>query len=197
MSRRSTQNKFVPHPRYGSVPHTSGVVVAEQKIRESFWRLRNETLFPESVLVAAPERQNYSVFPRLYYVDVLRECRTCKRPFIFFAKEQRYWFETLKFYVDADCVQCPDCRRESRSVQHRLRRYSDLMREQSRTPAQLQKLVDDATHLFAHGLLGNVNTLGAIKNEALRIIPGYAGTTRLAQALQAGRSPADKAAQVP
>lgn len=182
------RRKFVEHPRYGSVPHASGVVVSEEKIREGFWSLRSETMFPESVLVARPEEQNYSVFPRQYYVDVLRECRTCGRSFIFFAKEQRYWFETLKFFVDADCVHCPDCRRESRAVQRRVRRYSDLMKKKSRTQDELEVLVDDATYLFANGALRNVTTLGALKNEAQKAIPGYSGTVALAEALRSTRS---------
>jgi hypothetical protein len=180
--------KFVEHPRYGSTPHTSGVDIPEDKIRAGFWSLAREAMFPESVLVATPEAQNYSVFPRQYYVDVLRECRTCARSFIFFAKEQRYWFETLKFFVDADCVHCPACRRESRAVQRRVRRYSDVMKKRNRTPGDLQILVDDATYLFASGALRNLTTLGALKNDAQRTIPGYSGTAALAEALRNARS---------
>ena len=72
-----------------------------------------------------------------------RSRNTCHRPFIFFAKEQRYWFETLRFLVDADCVHCPDCRRESRTVQRRLRRYSDLFAKNEPTRKELMFLVDD------------------------------------------------------
>jgi putative zinc ribbon protein len=139
------------------------------------------------VLLARTEEQNYAVFPRRYYVDVLRTCGSCARHFIFFAKEQRYWFETLKFFVDADCVLCPDCRRESRSIQRRLRRYSDLMKRETRAEDELQVLVDDATYLFERGVLRNVAALGALKNEALRSIPGYLGTVTLAQALAKAR----------
>jgi hypothetical protein len=185
--RRSSPSKFVKHPRYGALPHTSGLAVPEEEIRESFWSLQRETMFPESVLAARPDEQNYGTFPRLYYVDVLRNCRSCGLRFIFFAKEQRYWFETLKFFVDADCVLCPDCRRESRSINRRVRRYSDLMKRKARTPDDLQTLVDDATYLFERGTLRNVSTLGKLKNDALRSIPGYAGTVALAQALAKAR----------
>jgi hypothetical protein len=185
--RRTSPSRFVTHPRYGALPHTSGIAVSEEEIREGFWSLRRETMFPESVLVARTEEQNYAVFPRRYYVDVLRSCRSCCRKFIFFAKEQRYWFETLKFFVDADCVLCPDCRRTSRLVQRRVRRYSDLMKRKARTMDELQTLVDDATYLFEHGTLRNVSILGALKNEARKSIPEYAGTVALTRALTKAR----------
>ncbi len=185
--RRRSPNNFVEHPRYGALPHVSGIVVPEEAIRDSFWSLRRETMFPESVLIARTEEQNYSVFPRLYYVDVLRTCRFCGRRFVFFAKEQRYWFETLKFFVDADCVLCSDCRRESRSIQRRVRRYSDLMKRETRTTDEMETLVDDTTYLFERGVLRNVSTLGALKNQALKSIPAYGGTQALAQALVKAR----------
>jgi hypothetical protein len=185
--RRHSSLHFVEHPRYGSTPHTSGLEVAEDEIREGFWSLKRETMFPESVLAADATKQNYSVFPRRYYVDVQRQCRMCDRPFIFFAREQRYWYETLRFFVDADCVHCPDCRRESRTSQRRIRRYSDLMAKQAHTPQELEALVDDALYLFARGALRNVTTLGALKNKALRAIPTHPGTSALAEVLAKAR----------
>jgi len=139
-------------------------------------------------LLANTEKQNYSVFPRQYYVDVRRVCRACDRPFIFFAKEQRYWFETLNFFVDADCVLCPDCRRESRSVQRRMRSYSDAMLKGTLSDEELDTLVKDAAFLFSRGAIKNLSTLGALKNRALKQLPGFASTAALAVALSQARS---------
>ena len=186
--RRDSPLHFVEHPRYGSVPHTSGVKVAEDRIREGFWSLRQEAMFPESVLLADTSKQNYAVFPRAYYVDVQRQCRMCNRPFIFFAREQCYWYETLRFFVDADCVHCPACRRESRTSQRRIRRYSDLMAKPVHTTGELETLVDDALYLFVRGALRNLSTLGALKNKALKAIPMHPGTSALAEALAKTRS---------
>ncbi len=41
---------------------------------------------------------------------MLAVCRTCARTFLFFAREQQYWYEDLHFYIDTDCVHCPTCR---------------------------------------------------------------------------------------
>jgi hypothetical protein len=119
---------------------------------------------------------------------VLRHCRTCHRPFIFFAAEQRYWFETLRLFVDADCVHCPACRRESQTTRRRLRRYSDLMAKGAdATRKELMFLVDDATYLLERGVLRNLNTVGALKNRAQKQIADYPGVELLVQAVGAAR----------
>jgi hypothetical protein len=166
---------------------SSGHKVSEKEIRRGFWRLASDKIFPESVLLADPEKQNYSMYPRKYYVDVERICRTCHRPFIFFAREQRHWFETLRFFVDADCVLCPDCRRESRAVQRRLRRYSDLHAKPEPSRKELMFLVDDAGYLLERGVLKNLSNVGAVKNRAMKSIPEYPGLQSLATILKAAR----------
>jgi hypothetical protein len=178
---------YVRHPRYGNAPHPSGLSIPEAAIRQGFWGLVSDTIFPETVLVADPAKQNYSVFPRLYYVDVARTCRSCQRPFIFSAREQRYWFETLHFWIDADCVQCVDCRRESRAVQRRLRRYSDVCARTEASDKELMFLVDDALYLLERDVLKNLNTLGALKNRALKAIPQYPGVAALADVIGAAK----------
>jgi len=192
MSRKSPKSptssgQYVPHTRYGSLPRPSGVTVPEAELRLGFWRLHGDTMFPETVLLAETEKQNFAVYPRKYYVDVLRSCRTCHRPFIFFAKEQRHWFETLRFFVDADCVHCPDCRRESRAVQRRLRRYSDLFAKKETTHKELMFLVDDAAYLLERGVLKNLSNVGSVKNRAMKDIPEYPGIAGLAEAIEVAR----------
>ncbi|KAB2843147.1 MAG: hypothetical protein F9K47_07635 [Burkholderiales bacterium] len=197
MPRRSLTRSGnpVPHPRYGSAPIASGLKIPEDEIRRGLWRHGRDELFPETVLRANTDKQNFAVFPRQYYVDVLRTCRTCHRPFIFFAREQRYWFETLRFFVDADCVLCPVCRRDSRTVQRRLRRYSDLLPKANPTSKDLMLLVDDAAFLLEHGALRNLSSVGALKNRALRVIPEYPGLEQLKKILAASREARSAASQ--
>lgn len=188
MPRRQTRiPDFVPHPRYGSTPVRSGFTISESELRSGYWRLQNDELFPETVLPADASKQNYAIFPRTYYVDVARSCRRCARRFIFFAREQRHWFETLRFFVDADCVLCPECRRTSQTLRRRLRRYADLRAKDSLTDAELYRLVDDTRYLLEHEVLKNTTTLGTIKNLALKRIPHYRGVAALTAALDAAR----------
>jgi Probable zinc-ribbon domain len=190
LSEQSLPADLVPHPRYGSAPHVSGLTFSEGLIRAGFWRHQREQLFVHSVLVADATKQNYSVFPCEFYVDVLRTCRNCSRPFIFFALEQRHWYETLRFSIDADCVLCSPCRRDARSVRRRLRRYSDLRQKPLRSDRELMFLVDDGAYLIARGVLRNLSTLGQLKNEALKRIPEFRGTSKLVEALTHARAAA-------
>ena len=179
--------EIVPHPKYGACPRPSGIELSEGEIRSGYWRYRRERIFPESVLIADTSKQNYSVFPRQYYVDILRKCQGCCRHFIFFASEQKHWYETLGFYIDADCVLCPTCRRDSQSLRRRVRRYSDLLRKQPLLPQDLRTLVNDGAYLFARGVLKDVSSLGNVKNQALKVLPDYAGTLMLSQLLANAR----------
>ena len=63
---------------------------------------------------------------RPYYVDMLKKCRSCRRHFIFFAAEQQYWYETLKFYIDSECINCPECRQSIRRRKNDWECYSQL-----------------------------------------------------------------------
>ncbi len=193
MSRRPKSNSgnYVPHPRYGTEPIPSGYKVDADTIRRGHWRLSDDRIFPETVLPANTENQNYALYPRKYYVDIERICRTCHRPFLFFAKEQRYWFETLRFFVDADCVFCPQCRRASRAIQRRLRRYSDLYANPAPSRKDLMFMVDDAVFLVEHGVLKNLSNVGAMKNRAAKAISEYPGLERLCAVLQAARTQTD------
>lgn len=194
MTRKKGANPLenvVRHPRYGSTPRPSGLKLPEEEIRRAHWTLMHATIFPETALRADTSVQNFSMYPREYYVDILRACRSCKRPFIFSAREQKYWFETLRFYVDANCVECSDCRRGSRTVQRTLRRYSDLLAKESRSRKELMQLVDDATFLLEHGTLKKINNLGAIKNQAVKTIPEYPGVASLMEAIGRANAAAD------
>ncbi len=81
---RKTRKKLrglVLHPRYGDEIVPSGVQVAAEEVRGSFWRYSHETIFPETAIAADVSRQDFATFPRGYYVDILKECRECKRGF--------------------------------------------------------------------------------------------------------------------
>src|SRR3569832_1064345 len=104
MQDRVELQEIVPHPRYGRTVVPSGCEATEAQIRGSFYGYRDETIFPQSAIPADLTRQNFTTFPRGYYVDILKVCRACGRSFLFFAREQRHWYEVLRFYIDADCV---------------------------------------------------------------------------------------------
>ena len=63
--------------------------------------------------------------PYLAYFDVPLRCEDCGSKFVFEAKEQQFWYEELKFWVQSRPKQCAACRklrRESKRAQNEKRR---------------------------------------------------------------------------
>ncbi len=180
-------DELVPHPRYGGKrerQQRTGLNIAEQVIKQSYWRYGSADIFPQTALRANLNVQRYAVFPRPYYVDILKTCVECGRAFIFYAREQRYWYETLGFYVDVDCVRCVECRRKRHAAKRHMERYAELQSRKSLTCKEMRFLVDDCIFLFQQGKLKNRSHLGQIKNLALKQIPDYSGTQTLQLLLQ-------------
>ncbi len=94
-SRKSKDpaDEIVPHPRFGNCSVPSGYAIPRDKVLNSYWgyRTHEDTILPDSAIPADVSRQHYVAIPRACYVDILRPCRSCGRPFIFFAREQKYW----------------------------------------------------------------------------------------------------------
>lgn len=134
------------HPRYGSQPrmtgldvdtHSAGVHVracTEAEVSARFEGGRwpgfdpgcKGFLIPGTAIVADPSKQHGSCMLNTHYYDIERKCHDCGRPFIFYAEEQRYWYEELGFPVDADCIRCYPCRRRTQDVDRAVQRYEEL-----------------------------------------------------------------------
>ena len=170
---------IVAHPRFGSQPMVSGQQVDLETIKRGHWQYADASLFPQSVLAADVSRQNFALYPRVFYVDMLVHCRECQRPFLFFAKEQQHWYEELGFYVDADCVHCPVCRKKFHRQQALLKRYGRLVALQQPTRKELMQLVDDTVALLRSGHLKNTQRLSTLIGKARRLIPEYPGVEQL------------------
>lgn len=167
---------LVPHPRFGSTVRPSGHEVSPEAIRDSYWGYSGQTVFPESAIPANISKQNYSVLPRTYYVDILKECRDCNRRFLFFAEEQKYWYEELGFCIDADCVRCPECRKADQTSRQRFQRYSENITNDALSDESLTTLIDDAVFLWEHEMLKNQHNLRRLKNLANKQIPNHPST---------------------
>lgn len=177
--RRSRVTGLVPHPRYGAVSVPSGEGLSEETVRASYWGYRDAELFPESAIVADWKHQNFTTFPRAVYVDLLEHCRDCRRPFLFFAREQKHWYEDLGFYVDARCVRCPTCRKTEGTLRRRFARYAEAVAKPSLDDEALTTALGDALFLWEAGLLRDEGKLRRWKNLATRRLPNAKSTARL------------------
>lgn len=155
-----SQWAFVPHPRYGDKPRHTGLDVrnlhdgvyircwTEGDLQD--WVAQNHytwidpatigSLIPGTAIVADQSRQHGSCMLNTHYYDIQRKCRDCGRMFIFFAEEQRHWYEELQFPVDADCVRCHPCRKRQQALDATRRSYETLLQVESPTPEVLLEL---------------------------------------------------------
>ncbi|MEO6035527.1 MAG: zinc-ribbon domain-containing protein [Verrucomicrobiota bacterium] len=175
---------YVKHPRYGHRPrytglnpnpydlniqlHSNATNVRELQKRavQVFGKKLGymtplEQLTPKeparisnTAIRAEPGLQNHPTLPVTHYFDVERVCRDCKRPFIFFAEEQKYWYETLKFPLDSDCVRCPNCRKTERFLARTRATYERLAGTKNRNWKDDLKMAGSALTLVENGLFG-------------------------------------------
>ncbi|MEO7113328.1 MAG: zinc-ribbon domain containing protein [Polyangiaceae bacterium] len=57
------------------------------------------------------------------YGPIERTCRDCKQELVFSAAEQKHWYETLGFFIDATAVRCPACRK----IEQKKRSYGEAV----------------------------------------------------------------------
>jgi hypothetical protein len=174
---------YVEHPRYGRSPrqtglnpnpydgniqlHPNAVTIREIQRRASsagvklpfFDRLartepKDPARIPGTAIRANPEKQNHPTLPVSHYYDIEKICRNCKRHFIFFAEEQKYWYETLQFPLDSDCVRCSNCRKTEQFLARNRSTYERLAGAKTRDWKDNLKMAKSALALVENGVFG-------------------------------------------
>jgi Probable zinc-ribbon domain len=118
--------------------------------------------------------------PRYFYVDQPRRCVECGVEFIFSGKEQKHWYEKLKFHFDSVAIRCIACRKRRRT---KLALHTDL----ARTRAKVEKVPGDAkvllelaeciVRLHEHTGEGNLRDAIAAARNARRRAGSHKGMT--------------------
>lgn len=147
---------FVEHPRFGLGPRFTKVRPCEPPPGYRLTTYISRDAIAGTAVKADLEKQSFSPVPVLYYFDLKRECLDCGRPFIFFAEEQKHWYETLGFNLGADCVRCIDCRKQQHG--HERRRYEALFHRDDRSPEEDLEMVECSITLMEAGLFGPQQT---------------------------------------
>jgi len=153
-----TARSYVEHPRYGDKPLWSRFVFSKEEIEKAHFCYRQCTYFAESAIPADIEKQNYSLYPRTIYVDLEKQCVQCQRWFIFYAEEQKHWYETLHFYIDSDCVKCCECRKLDQQQTHLVREYETLLKIENRNVKEKRRFEEVVAALAANGYIKNAAT---------------------------------------
>ena len=148
--------KHLVHPRFGKIPLVEVQVTLgnDRQVSLQIWDPTHP--LPAGVLHADIRKQTYGLGgPRHFYEDQERRCLQCDLPFVFTAKEQRYWYESLGFYLDAQAVRCLACRRRKRNalaLERQVAAARAELRESSKDP--LAHLALAQTLLRLHELTG-------------------------------------------
>jgi hypothetical protein len=134
---------FVEHPRYGKGPRFTGLDVTDSPDGSVYchWHSPVSVRVPGTAVVANVTRQRPAMLHVTHYFDAKRICRKCEQPFLFFADEQKYWYEDLAFPLEADCLECAPCRKDDQRLGLARRKYEALLRETARSEGDTLELV--------------------------------------------------------
>jgi len=149
MTNKDKYESFVEHPRYGQRPHFTGLNPQDSFLH---WHSPPSCRIPETAIAADLERQTPATVAVTHYFDVERTCRDCDRSFIFFAREQQYWYETLNFGLDSDCVRCPECRKKQQGIAQARERYEELFHVAHRTTDETLEMASVCMELVKEGV---------------------------------------------
>jgi hypothetical protein len=134
---------YVVHPRYGQRPRITGLQPeksATTKPGEPYvklhWHSPEPVRIPNTAIAADISRQHFTTMPVTHYFDVKRVCQGCRQPFLFFAAEQKHWYEELGFSIEADCVRCVPCRKQQQGIARQRESYERLFHVEHRTPEE-------------------------------------------------------------
>ncbi len=144
---------FVEHPRYGQRPDFTGLDLQPNPGKVTFhWHSSKSCRIPGTAITADLARQTAATVAVTHYFDVERICQDCGRPFIFFAQEQKHWYEELGFGLDSNCVRCVPCRKRQQGIGRHRERYEELFHVPARTVAENLEFADCCLTLIEQGV---------------------------------------------
>lgn len=154
MARRSDEYaNYVEHPRYGRRPFLTGLNPETVFGGDTFlhWHAKPGVRVPNTAIEADLSRQTPATIPVTHYYDEKRVCRDCGRMFLFFATEQKYWYEELGFGLVSDCVRCFPCRRQQHGLARKRERYEELFHVTEPSVEESLELADCSLSLVEAG----------------------------------------------
>jgi hypothetical protein len=177
---------FVDHPRFGHRPRETGldpdaswIPTAGNPRVEFHWHSSNISRIPNTAVTADCTKQIFASVTVTHYFDEVRVCQGCARRFIFFADEQKHWYEELGFSLEAKCTRCVPCRKKEQGTAKSRQRYEELFHIPKRTLDQSLAMAECCIELIetAHFSIRQTTRVRMLLNEAARA-SGSKGLTR-------------------
>jgi Probable zinc-ribbon domain len=153
--------EYVEHSRFGRQPRFTGLDVDGNFPGVHLHWINGigsyddgTRLIAGTAIKADLARQTPATFPVTHYYDLDKLCRDCGRRFIFFAEEQKHWYEELEFPLDANCIRCPTCRKKLQLIAKKRRRYEALFHISNRGDEENLDMADCCLTLIEEGIFG-------------------------------------------
>jgi hypothetical protein len=99
-------------------------------------------LIPGTAVEADLARQTRATVSVTHYYDLDSFCSDCQQRFIFFAEEQKYWYEDLGIPLEAQADRCSPCRKRRQNIARIRRRYEELLPLDSKSVEETLEMAD-------------------------------------------------------
>ncbi len=172
-----TEERTEKHPKFGNIPMIKVTYIAYNGRPYETWDYSPyyEPPLPKGAIRGDIRKQEFCRMchtPRYYFEDIPRTCVQCGEDFIFGAKEQKYWYETLKFHFASEAIRCPKCRRLKRSIKalnNQISATKKSLKENPDDPALLLSLAETIAKYHQRTGSGDLNEAVSCCRKALKL----------------------------
>lgn len=178
MPKQPNYSQYVDHPRYGKSPrytdvdpdrndwnvhvHPNTGIMSDAVIAHlrhtwggwppSWFPTERPIPVPGTAIEADTSRQVFCPVAVTHYYDLDVVCVGCQRHFIFFADEQKFWYEELQFDLGSIAVRCCECRQQERWIANQKKQYEALCRVADRTSEESLQIAECCLTLMEQGI---------------------------------------------
>jgi hypothetical protein len=174
-SRAQEEKQYLHDSKYGDIPLIKQFFTVSKEvegrygfshIEKSFWLRPDPDFEPELPKGAVRGNVNKQDFcgwchiPKYYYVDEQKQCVQCGEEFVFSAREQKYWYEALKFNFHSTAIRCGKCRRQrrnDRALQQQLANAVEIAKDIPYDPLAIMELAKATYDYYARFSQGNID----------------------------------------
>ena len=175
----SDPSKFHHDPVFGDVrliPFTFTDAAGKER---QLWQFDPdyEPFLPKGAVRGDVRKQEFCPMcwvPKYFYTDCTKTCVQCDESFVFAAKEQKFWYETLKFNFSSVAIRCHRCRKTRRSEKALRAEIAEAKAGLARDPGDLMYLINVAAALVRYHQKtgqGNLDEAVAAARKALKKEP--------------------------
>lgn len=173
--QKADSKRYKRHPQFGNIP----IIKIRNTFNQEYWDYDPDykPSLPIGAIRGNVRSQDFCRMchvPKYYYQDIDKTCVQCGQDFIFSAKEQKYWYESLKFHFDSVAIRCPKCRKVRRSVKAlnaQLDFTKSKLRKEPNDPSLLLSLAQTIIAFNERTGSGDLNEAIASCRKALKIWP--------------------------